>query len=150
MSGPTLAKAANPIAVACIDHVVIRVDNLEEMIAFYTTVVGCTLVGEPGDMRLAQLSAGSSLLDLVDASGPIGKEGGNPPDRNAQNMDHVCLQLETWDTDAITAHLEDHDVGAGEVLTRYGAGGYAPSMYIRDPEGNNIELKGPSTNKHPG
>ena len=142
--GPT-----NPIDVKGIDHVVIRVDSLEKMIDFYTAVLGCELERGPGDMRLAQLRAGSALIDLVDANGPIGKEGGCSPDRNAPNMDHLCLRVDPWNVSAINAHLEANDIAPGEVMTRYGAEGSGPSMYIRDPEGNNIELKGPAHDQVP-
>lgn len=136
-------KQSHPINVVQIDHVVIRVNNLDQMIDFYTTVLGCRLEKGPGKMRLAQLRAGSSLIDLVDAKGPLGKQGGDLPDRNAPNMDHVCLQIMPWDVIAITTHLKEHGVQPGNIADRYGAQGNGPSMYISDPEGNSIELKGP-------
>ena len=134
--------AANPINIALIDHVVIRANDLERMVAFYQDVLGCKLERGPGDIGLAQLRAGRSLIDIVDAGGPIGREGGDPPDHGAPNMDHVCLQVEPWDESAIRAHLEAHGVDVGEVESRYGALGQGPSLYISDPEGNTVELKG--------
>ncbi len=148
MTVPTEMKLPLPINIVQIDHVVIRVKNLEQMIDFYTAVLGCRLEKGPGEMRLAQLRAGSSLIDLVDVRGPLGKQGGELPDHNAPNMDHVCLQIKPWDVNAINRHLKEHGVEAGEVVTRYGAEGNGPSMYIIDPEGNSIELKGPSTGRH--
>ena len=144
MTSPAEMKLPHPINIVQIDHVVIRVNNLERMIDFYTAVLGCRLEEAPGEMRLAQLRAGSCLIDLVDAKGPLGKQGGDLPDHNAPNMDHVCLQIKPWDVNAINTHLKEHAVEAGEVVTRYGADGIGPSMYIDDPEGNCIELKGPS------
>ena len=144
MSRPIEQSPTNPINVKGIDHVVLRVDDLDRMIGFYSSVLGCELERGPGDMRLAQLRAGSALIDLVDANGPIGKEGGRSPDRNAPNMDHLCLQVDPWDASAINAYLEANDIAPGEVMTRYGADGNGPSMYIKDPEGNNVELKGPA------
>lgn len=135
----------HPIKVLHIDHVVIRVNDLARMIDFYTTVLGCRLEKGPGDLRLAQLRAGHSLIDLVDARGPLGKQGGDPPDHGAANMEHVCLRIDPWDVAAIKAHLQKHGVNPGEVETRYGADGAGPSMYIADPEGNTIELKGPGS-----
>ncbi len=73
-------KQANPINVTHIDHVVIRVNDLENMIAFYQDVLGCKLERGPGEAGLAQLRAGQSLIDLVDASGPLGQQGGDQPD----------------------------------------------------------------------
>ncbi len=135
-------KQANPINITHIDHVVIRVNDLENMIAFYRDVLGCKLERGPGEARLAQLRAGQSLIDLVDTNGPIGLKGGGVPDHNAPNMDHLCLQLSAWDPDAIQKHLRENNVDFGEIAVRYGALGDGPSLYLRDPEGNTVELKG--------
>lgn len=133
---------SNPVNVALIDHVVIRVRDLDRMVAFYEDVLGCRLERGPGDEGLAQLRAGQSLMDLVDADGPIGRAAGAPPDGRAPNMEHVCLQVSPWDEAAILAHLDANGVERGDVDERYGAEGMGPSVYIKDPEGNTIELKG--------
>lgn len=138
-------KQTNPINITHIDHVVLRVNDLENMIAFYQDVFGCKLERGPGEVGLAQLRAGHSLIDLVDANGPLGQQGGDRPDHAAPNMDHVCFQVRPWDAEGIRAHLERYDVEPGDVAQRYGATGMGPSMYLRDPEGNTVELKGTST-----
>ena len=135
-------QIANPINIAGIDHVVLRVDDLDTMIRFYKTVLGCRLERGPGDALLAQLRAGHSLIDLVDAKGSLGKAGGAPADHAAPNMDHVCLLVEPWDEPAILGQLDAHGVDYGEVANRYGATGQGPSVYLKDPEGNTVELKG--------
>ncbi|NNE04752.1 MAG: VOC family protein [Xanthomonadales bacterium] len=135
-------REPNPINIALVDHVVLRVKDLEKMLRFYCDVLGCRLEKGPGEIGLAQLRAGLSLIDLVDANGSLGRQGGGPPDHDAHNMDHVCLQVQPWNPAAILAHLEKHDVEAGEIARRYGASGQGPSMYLRDPEGNTVELKG--------
>jgi glyoxylase I family protein len=132
----------NPINIRAIDHVVIRVTDLDGMIAFYTEVLGCRLERGPGELGLAQLRAGASLIDLVDVGSALGREGGAAPDHGAPNLDHVCLQVQPWDLDAIGTHLRRHGVDVGEVAMRYGATGMGPSLYLRDPEGNTVELKG--------
>ena len=131
-----------PINIQQIDHVVIRVIDLDRMVNWYENVLGCRLERGPGNFRIAQLRAGSSLIDLVDANGPFGRERGSPPDHNAPNMDHVCLQVRPWNTEAIEAQLRKYDVNFGEVSNRRGATGQGPSIYLQDPEGNTIELKG--------
>ncbi len=133
----------HPINIRAIDHVVIRSNNLPRMVNFYRDVLGCQVERERSDLGLTQLRAGDALIDLVDANGPLGRQGGGPPMPNARNMDHLCLQVEPWDAGAITAHLGKHGVTAGDVATRYGARGNGPSIYIEDPEGNAVELKGP-------
>ena len=132
----------NPINIRQIDHVVIRVVNLENMTAWYRDVLGCELERGPGEYRIAQLRAGGSLIDLVDANGPFGMKTGREPDRDTPNMDHVCLQVQPWDTEAIKKQLRQHRVEFGEVADRYGATGMGPSIYLKDPEGNTVELKG--------
>ncbi len=131
------------INIKLIDHVVIRVKNLEQMVDFYCDVLGCRVEQGPGEMRLAQLRAGNSLIDILDVAGPLGGKAGRAPNPDARNMDHFCVQVEPWDADAIIVHLKKHGVEVGEVVTRYGALGNGPSLYINDPEGNTVELKGP-------
>lgn len=133
---------ANPINIKRIDHVVLRVSDLDRMIDFYHNVLGCRLERGPGVGRLAQLRAGDSLIDLVDADGRLGRQGGGAPDHEVPNVDHVCLLVQPWDTETVLEHLRRFEVRHGEVGSRYGATGQGPSVYIKDPEGNNIELKG--------
>ena len=58
-------------------------------------------------------------------------------------MDHLCLRIEPFDEKDLRNHLTAHGVEVGEVASRYGAEGQGPSLYIRDPEANTVELKGP-------
>ena len=112
--------------------------------AFYRDVLGCNVERElPPDVGLIQLRAGNSLIDIVAVESEIGRMGGAPPGNEGRNMDHFCLRLEIFDEAAIRDHLAQHDVPAGEVQSRYGAEGNGPSLYISDPDGNTVELKGP-------
>ena len=61
------------------------------------------------------------------------------------NMDHLCLRIEPFDADAIRAHLSSHGIAFGEIAARNGAEGRGPSIYIEDPQGNRVELKGPTS-----
>lgn len=133
----------NPIALKLIDHVVIRVRRLEPALQFYRDVLGCSVEKEQAGIGLYQLRAGQSLIDLVDIDGHLGQLYSSAPARNAPNMDHFCLQVDPWNADAIITHLKSHGVVVGDVEQRYGARGYGPSLYINDPEGNTVELKGP-------
>ena len=133
---------ANPINIVVIDHVVLRVRAMQPMIAWYRDVLGCRLERGPGELGLAQLRAGASLIDLVDVAGPLGGAGGAAPDGSADNVDHVCLLIDPWDAETVLAHLRRHGVELDDIATRYGATGMGPSLYLRDPEGNRLELKG--------
>ena len=127
-----------------IDHVVLRVIDLPAMLRFYCDILGCTVEREQPAIGLMQLRAGRSLLDLVPVSGELGRKGGAAPGIEGRNMDHVCFRVDPFDARAITEHLTRHGVAIGEVASRFGAEGTGPSIYVNDPEGNTIELKGPA------
>lgn len=113
------------------------------MLRFYCGALGCSVERRRDDIGLVQIRAGRSLIDLVPLSGKLGAAGGAPPGKEGRNLDHFCLRVEPWDADAIRAHLAAHGVAAGNVESRYGAEGEGPSIYLSDPEGNVVELKGP-------
>jgi catechol 2,3-dioxygenase-like lactoylglutathione lyase family enzyme len=137
------------IDIVAIDHVVFRVRDAPAMLRFYEQVLGGRLERVLEEFGLYQIRAGSALIDLVDVSGKLGREGGDPPDGNARNVDHVCLQVLPWDGEAILSHLAAQGIADARISTRYGAQGYGPSIYITDPEGNTIELKGPPDSPQP-
>lgn len=137
-------RAPNPLNIRRIDHVVLRVRHMEPMIDFYCDVLGCRLERGPGTNGLAQLRAGDALIDLLDIDNPIVGDRDAAPSAAGANMDHVCLLVSPWDAQTIVRHLESAGVPVGDVAERYGADGMGPSIYLRDPEGNTVELKGPA------
>ncbi len=126
-----------------IDHLVLRVVNLEAMLRFYCDVLGCHIELRQDAIGLIQLRAGSSLVDLVPVDGPLGSMGGAAPGKEGRNLDHFCFRVEPFNEAAIRSHLEAKGVQAGPTASRYGAEGQGPSIYVTDPEGNTVELKGP-------
>ncbi|PTD17086.1 VOC family protein [Sphingomonas fennica] len=130
------------ISIAAIDHVVLRVVDLDRMIRFYTGILGARLEKVQAEIGLYQLRLGTALVDLVPVEGALGAMGGAPPGREGRNVDHVCFRVSPWDGDAILAFLAGHGIAA-EIASRYGAEGEGPSIYLADPEGNMLELKGP-------
>ena len=136
----------NPIEINAIDHVVLRVTDLAAALAFYRDALGLTIERQL-DMGLVQLRAGASLIDLVPVSSPLGELGGPAAARDGHNMDHFALELGRFDASAICAHLDAHAVVHGDVSNRYGAKGSGPSIYVKDPDGNTVELKGPATDQ---
>ena len=132
------------IAIQAIDHVVFRVVDLERVARFYIDALGASWEKTQEEIGLYQLRVGSALVDLVPVDGKLGAMGGAPPGSEGRNVDHVCFRVLPWDGDAVLAHLRKHGI-EGEIVTRYGAEGDGPSIYLTDPEGNVLELKGPAS-----
>ena len=131
------------IRVREIDHVVIRTDRLAEMLRFYVDVLGCPVERRVEELGLVQLRAGRSLVDLVEVDSVIGRQGGPAPGPEGHNMDHVCFRVDPFEERGIRNHLLRNGIEPGPTEQRYGAEGSGPSMYLRDPGGNTVELKGP-------
>jgi len=133
-----------PFAVQRLDHVVLRVADLDRAIGFYAQVLGCTVVKRNEPAGLVHLRAGASMIDLVVLDGEIGRQGGAGPGAEGRNMDHLCLRIEPFDEAAVLAHLARHEVPrSSHAKILFGAEGDGPAVYLRDPDGNTIELKGP-------
>jgi glyoxylase I family protein len=125
-----------------IDHIVLRSEHYRELIDFYCNVIGCTLERETSaEFGLTQLRAGNALIDIVDVNGELGKAGGAAPGPTGNNLDHFCLQIETFDEAELITYLQSHSVETGEFHERNGAQGMGRSLYISDIDGNTVELR---------
>ena len=134
-----------PFAVERLDHVVLRVADLDLAEAFYREVLGCEVARRRDDLGLRHLRAGASMLDLVAVDGRLGLRGGSAAGNAGRNLDHLCLRIEPFDEAALVAHLAAHGlVPHGRASSNFGAEGDGPSLYLEDPDGNTIELKGPA------
>ena len=127
-----------------IDHVVLRVKDIDVMRRFYCDILGATHVAYRPEFGMSHLRVGAAMIDLVEVAGPLGKAGGAGPGREGRNMDHLCLRVEPFDEQEILSYLRKHGVPVGDVRKRFGAEGNGVSIYVTDPEGNTVELKGPS------
>jgi len=122
----------SPVHVVGFDHVVLNVVDLERSLAFYCDGLGLTpeRVDEwrrgNAPFPSARVSA-TTVIDFVAAP------------RTGENANHVCLVIEPTDFDALKA-TGRFDVVDGPA-TRWGARGNATSLYIRDPDGNTVELR---------
>jgi glyoxylase I family protein len=133
----------NPIAVTGFDHIVLRVRDKARMLGFYVDVLGLSVDRDRPELGLTHVRAGPQMIDLVTLDGPLGKIGGAGPGPEGRNLDHFALQVRPFDEFAIRRHLAAHGVDVVEEGSRYGADGDGFSLYVRDPEGNLVELKGP-------
>jgi catechol 2,3-dioxygenase-like lactoylglutathione lyase family enzyme len=131
------------IEIRALDHVVLRVADIGRSLRFYCDVLGLREERCSEALGLYQLRAGASLIDLVPVESPLGRPGGPAAGEQGRNVDHFAVQLAHFDADAIRRHLLAFAVEPGDVGERYGALGLGPSMYVRDPDGNVVELKGP-------
>lgn len=117
-----------------LDHLVLAVADVERSLAFYVGELG--LVPERVDAwRRGEVFFPSVRVDaatIIDLLGPAAEAGGPP------NMDHLCLVVAD-DVDELAAS------GRFEVVDgpdeRWGAQGVARSVYVRDPDGNVVELR---------
>jgi catechol 2,3-dioxygenase-like lactoylglutathione lyase family enzyme len=130
----TAAAGHAALRVKGLDHVVLRVADMDRAIAFYEQVLGLHVERRLEAIGLVQLRAGAAMIDLVPRT---------EDEDDGRNMDHFAVRIEEMDVAAITAHLKKHGIDAGEVRRRYGAEGYGSSIYVTDPDGNTVELKGP-------
>jgi len=130
------------IRVRKIDHLVLRTIDVDRMVRFYAEVLGCrverTTRPETG---LTQLRAGDGLIEIVAVDSELGRAGGGPPRGSGNNLDHFCLELEGIGQSELRDWLVANGVEVSPFETRYGAGGYGPSIYIADPYGNIVELR---------
>ena len=137
--------ATRPFDVQRLDHVVLRVRDLDIAEAFYREVLGCDVVRRRDDLGLRPLRAGASMIDLVAVDGKLGLRGGSAAGSEGRNVDHLCLRIEPFDEAAIVRHFAAHALAPhGPASSNFGAEGDGPSLYLGDPDGNTVELKGPS------
>ena len=121
------------------DHIVLNVSNVERSVAFYTEMLG--LKGE----RLDEFRAGKvgfpsvrinerTLIDLMQT-----QQGDTAVGRN---LNHFCLVGESVDLSELAADLKSKGVVVvQEPVSRWGARGQATSIYIQDPDKNEIEIR---------
>ena len=127
-----------------LDHLVLRVADLQRSVDFYCGVLGCEIARRRDDLGMLHLRAGASMIDIVALDGEVGRRGGAAPGPEGRNLDHLCLRVDPFDGQALIDYLRGQGVELlGPVQTRFGAEGSGPSIYMRDPDGNVVELKGP-------
>lgn len=137
---------SQPFSIQRIDHVVLRVNDLRRSVDFYQAVLGCSVVKTMDHLAMVHLRAGASMIDLISVGGVLGQRGGAAPGSTARNVDHLCLRIEPFNEAELVGHLASHGLtptGAAEI--NFGAEGDGLSLYFSDPDGNTIELKGPSS-----
>ncbi len=134
---------AAPFSLMQLDHIVLRSAEPDRLINFYRQLGG-EVEREVAEVGLVQLRMGNSILDIVDTAGKLGRSGGSAPTPDdGHNVDHFAWRIEPFDEDSLRALAESLGVPATFHSKLYGADGYGPAVYLRDPDGNRVELKGP-------
>ena len=128
-------KPNNPIDFRGIDHVVLRVSDVERSLHFYTEVLGLALERVVEDIGVHQIRCGQHLIDLCGV-----KEGKQLAEKDERGIDHLCL-LVHGDFDAIVDYLKSRDVQVTGPMELYGATGFGTSIYVLDPDDHTIEIK---------
>jgi glyoxylase I family protein len=139
---PVKPVSQPPFALDGIDHILLLVDDMAKARAFYESVLGCRFEEALPQYGMAVLRAGSALINLVDIAAVQGRWA-LPEVSGGRNLDHFCLALGGHDEAALRRHLAAHGIEIVEEAFHAGARGESLSLYIRDPSGNVIELKGP-------
>ena len=129
------------IAPLGLDHLVLRIAKLDRSMVFYCDILGCVMERRRDDLGPYHLRAGSAQIDLVTLDGQLGRRHG-APSADGPNLDHFCLRIDPFDAQALVEYLRGHGLEPSEVAQRFGAEGEGPSLYVSDPDGNIIELKG--------
>ena len=122
------------LRVQAMDHIVLVVSDVERSVAWYRDELGLEA------LRLEEWRAGrvpfpsvrvseSTIIDVLAGRRAV----------DGVNVDHLCLVVEPTDLAAVVASGR-FDVVEGPV-TRWGARGDGTSIYVRDPDGNLVELR---------
>ena len=136
----------NPIHPVGIDHVVFLVTDMKRALDFYEGVLNCRPGFSYPELGMEQVWFGSALIVLWDITHP-GAAAAVPPIEGGRNVDHVCLSCAPFAHGDLRDHLALHDVEIEREARHGGARGMGASFYVRDPDGNKIEIKGPP--EHP-
>ena len=147
-ANPATPAASKPFRVFGIDHLVLRVRDLDVMRNFYCDVLGGMVQEHDTELGLLQVRLGAQIVDLVPVDGKAGRAGGAAPGKEGRNLDHFALRIDPFDEPALRAYLTAQGVACGDTKIRGGAEGEGPGMYITDHEGNTVELKGPPDTAH--
>lgn len=127
------------LRINAMDHIVLNVADVERALGFY-----CDVLGLPGE-RVEEFRKGEvgfpsvrinehTLIDL--------QRNESRPQAGQLNLNHFCLITEPVDLEALTGELESKGVRiVTKPVSRWGARGRSMSIYILDPDDNQIEIK---------
>ncbi|MEM8540999.1 MAG: VOC family protein, partial [Pseudomonadota bacterium] len=138
-----MSDSVIPFSLVGIDHVVFLVDHMPKALKFYEEVLGARIGYSYPTLGMEQVWCGAALIVLWDTTHE-GAKSAVPPVSGGRNVDHICIATTIFDHDEMRDHLKQHNVEIEREAMHGGARGMGHSVYIRDPFGNKLELKGPA------
>ena len=123
------------IQVTAMDHIVLRVSDVERSLDWYANKLGLAPVREDewraGECPFPSVRiSADTIIDLIDGD----------VDHDARNLDHFCMVVTPESMDEVRGST-DFDIVRDPDFALFGARGMADGLYIRDPDGNEIELR---------
>ena len=121
-----------------VDHIALVTKKLSAMKSFYTEGLGLTLEQEgkaKAGYNTVTLRAGESLIDLFEAS-PT-----NPAPPANLSEEHICLSATGSSIYDVIATLKRRGLEPTQAEVNSGAKGKGLSIFVRDPDGNKVEIK---------
>lgn len=120
------------------DHIALVTKNLAAMKKFYSEGLGLPIENE-GKSRagynVTTFRAGDALLDLFEAT-PL-----NPAPSANLSEEHFCLRATGSSIYDVIATLKRKGLEPTQAEVNNGAGGKGLSTFVRDPDGNKVEIK---------
>lgn len=128
--------------VFALDHIVLTVGSIDATVIFYRDVMGMTaqqFTPADGSARWA-LTFGSQKINLHQAGAEFEPKAAQPAPGSADLCFLSQAPLSDW-----IAHFRDHSIAVEEgPVARTGATGPIVSIYLRDPDGNLLEISNKS------
>jgi len=117
-----------------LDHIVLKTNNIKAMLNFYCDILGAIIENVQESINLTQLRIGNNLIDLIEVATFRRDEN--------QVLEHFCIQVKPFDFQWLEKHFISKNIEIYRYGERYSAQGYGPSFYLKDPDGNEVELAG--------
>lgn len=129
------------VSVTGFDHLVLSCRKAKATRAFYENVLGFRVTSELPQWGMTELTAGNAVIVLVDAAS---KEGAWAVSSKGEgeNMNHYCLRLKSFDEAGLRAMLAQNGIAIEEEQHEETEAGPEHAFYVRDPDGNYVELRG--------
>ncbi len=131
-----------PLKVKEMDHIVLNTSDIKRSLDFYGRVLGLDVERleeyEKGEVGFPSVRInGDTIIDLF-----ARKDDGKPAEGSGLNLNHYCIVADVPAFQELMTYLRKNDVPIrGEPASRWGARGRGTSIYVQDPDGNELELR---------